>query len=94
MLFALICHDKPNQLELRMQHRPDHLAYLDAHADQLVYAGPLLDEDESAPAGSLLVLDVPDRGSAEAFASGDPYARAGLFREVRILPTRQVFPKA
>lgn len=93
MLFALICQDRPNQLELRLQHRPDHLAYLEAHADQLVYAGPLLDEAEGKPTGSLLVLDVPDRGSAEAFASGDPYARAGLFRDVRIVPTKQVYPR-
>lgn len=94
MLFALICHDKPNQLELRMQHRPEHLAYLEAHADQLVYAGPLFDQDGRNPAGSLLILDVPDKGSAEAFASGDPYARAGLFADVRIVQTRRVFPKA
>jgi len=93
MLFALICHDKPNRLELRLQHRPDHLAYLEGHADQLVYAGPLLGEDDRDPAGSLLVLDVPDRGSAEAFAAGDPYARAGLFARVDILQTKQVFPK-
>lgn len=93
MLFALICHDKPKQLALRLQHRPDHLAYLEAHADQLVYAGPLLDAEDRDPAGSLLVLDVPDRRSAEAFAAGDPYARAGLFARVDILQTRQVFPR-
>ena len=63
-----------------------------AHADQIVYAGPLLDEAEGTPNGSLLILDVPDRASAEAFASGDPYALAGLFRDVHIVPTKQVFP--
>jgi len=93
MLFALICHDRPNQLALRLQHRPAHLAYLAAHADQLVYAGPLLDEAEGKPVGSLLVLDVPDLGSAEAFASGDPYARAGLFSDVQIVATKQVYPR-
>lgn len=92
MLFALICHDRPNQLQLRLSVRPDHLAYLAAHADQIVYAGPLLDEAEGTPNGSLLILDVPDRASAEAFASGDPYALAGLFRDVHIVPTKQVFP--
>ena len=68
------------------------MAFLAAHADQLVYAGPLLDETAGTPAGSLLVLDVPDRNSAEAFVSCDPYSRAGLFREVQIIPTRKVFP--
>ena len=78
---------------MRLQHRPDHLAYLEAHADQLVYAGPLLDEAGGRPLGSLLVLDVPDLRSAEAFASGDPYARAGLFHDVQIVATKQVYPK-
>ena len=26
-LFALICHDKPNSLDLRMKNREAHLAY-------------------------------------------------------------------
>ncbi|HLS68784.1 MAG TPA: YciI family protein [Kiloniellales bacterium] len=93
MLFALICQDRPNQLKLRLEHRPEHLAYVAAHADQIVYAGPLIDETAGTPNGSLLILDVPDRGSAEAFASGDPYARAGLFRDVRIVATKQVYPQ-
>lgn len=92
MLFALICHDKPNGLALRKEKRPAHLAYLEGHKDQLVYAGPLLGEDGQTPAGSLIVLDVPDRVAAEAFAAGDPYARAGLFENVEIRATKQVFP--
>ena len=30
MLFALICTDKPNSLELRQQSRPDHLKFLES----------------------------------------------------------------
>jgi uncharacterized protein len=29
MLFALICTDNPNSLDIRMKARPDHLAFLE-----------------------------------------------------------------
>ncbi len=92
MLFALTCSDKPGSLSIRQETRAEHLAYLESFADQLVFAGPLLGEDDK-PCGSVIVIDVPDRHAAETFAAGDPYARAGLFAKVEIHATRQVFPK-
>lgn len=92
MLFALICTDKPGSLSIRLDNRPAHLTYLESFADQIAFAGPLLDEHDR-PQGSLIVIEVPDRNAAENFAAGDPYARAGLFDRVVIQHTRQVFPK-
>lgn len=92
MLFALICTDKPGSQSVRLDNRPAHLAYLESFADQIAYAGPLLDR-EDRPCGSLIVIEVPDRNAAENFAAGDPYARAGLFEGVEIRHTKQVFPK-
>ena len=40
--------------------------------------------------GSLVVLDVPDRAAAEAWAANDPYARAGLFERVQVRPWNRV----
>jgi uncharacterized protein YciI len=40
--------------------------------------------------GSLLILDVADRAAAEAWADGDPYAKAGLFETVEIHAWKQV----
>ena len=34
--------------------------------------------------GSMLVIDVPDRQTAEALATNDPYAKAGLFQSTDI----------
>ncbi len=90
MLFAITCTDKPASLELRMATRPPHLEYLKAHEASLVLVGPVLDP-EGKPCGSLLVVDVADRAAAEAFAAGDPYAKAGLFESVVIRPFRAVF---
>lgn len=94
MLFALYCIDKANHAQVRQANRPEHLAYLETFAEKLVFAGPLLTDDGQAPLGSLLVVELADRAAAEAFAAGDPYAKAGLFTEVRITAVRQVFPKA
>jgi uncharacterized protein YciI len=93
MLFALICRDKPGSLDTRLSNRPAHVDYLAANAEIFVYAGPLLGADGETPVGSLLVIDVADRAAAEAFAAGDPYAKADLFADVEISATRQVFPK-
>ena len=90
MLFAITCTDKPGALELRMATRPAHLEYVARHAMSLVLVGPLL-TPEGTPAGSLFIVDLPDRAAAEAFAAGDPYAGAGLFESTVIRPFRTVY---
>ena len=95
MLFVFYCKDKPGHEEVRRANRMAHLDYLEAHKAQILVAGPLLAEpaDGSAMVGSLLILDVPDRAAAGAFAAADPYAKAGLFETVSIHPWRKVLPK-
>lgn len=91
-VFAIHCIDKPLQQELRASTRPAHLAYLESVSDQVVVAGPLLD-DEGTPIGSMLLVEFPDRKAAVQFAANDPYALAGLFASVAVTPFRQVLPK-
>ena len=90
MLFSLINIDRPASLDLRMGVRPAHLEYLESQVRKIVSAGAMLDAS-GQPSGSLLVVDVEDRAAAEAFASADPYARAGLFESSVVRPFRQVF---
>ena len=85
MLFALICTDKPNSVDLRMSVRPDHLTYLESLGAALKAAGPFT-TDEGAPTGSLVIIEAADRAAAKAMAENDPYARAGLFASVEIRP--------
>ena len=82
-LFALICFDKPGSLDLRMATREAHLAYVGQHRAMLKVAGPLLDEAEGM-AGSMFILEAPDRAAVEAFTAADPYSQAGLFGQVEI----------
>lgn len=85
MLFALICNDKPNSLDLRLKARPDHLAWLDSLGTAMRGAGPFTD-DAGSPVGSLVIIEAEDRKAAEAIAANDPYAKAGLFASVEIRP--------
>jgi uncharacterized protein YciI len=87
MLFALYCTDRPASLELRLATRPSHLAYLEAFMGQIMVGGALMDAEGKA-AGTMIVIDLPDRAAAEAFAAGDPYAKAGLFEGTIIRPYR------
>ena len=85
MLFALICTDKPNSVDLRMSVRPDHLKYLESLGSALKAAGPFT-TDEGQPTGSLVIIEAADRTTAQAMAENDPYAKAGLFASVEIRP--------
>lgn len=89
MLIALIARDKPGALEIRMENRPDHVAYLKASGDTVFQAGPLLDSSGEM-AGSLIILDVDSMADAEAWASKDPYGKAGLFASVELIEWKKV----
>ena len=43
MLFAVIRHDHPDSLALRMSVRPKHLDYLQTVLHMIMYGGALLD---------------------------------------------------
>ncbi|MEM6727635.1 MAG: YciI family protein [Pseudomonadota bacterium] len=88
MLVALTARDKTGGLDLRKATRDDHVAYLNA-SPAVRMAGPFLDADGQM-CGSLIILDVADMTEAEAWAAGDPYAKAGLFASVSLDPWNKV----
>ena len=77
MRFALICLDKPNALQTRVENRPAHLEHLNG-SGVVEQAGPFIDA-AGQMCGSLLILGVSSKAEAEAWAANDPYAKAGLF---------------
>lgn len=92
-MFVVECKDKKGALQLRLDTRPAHLAFMDEHPDKVVLAGPLLTDDHQSPIGSLLVLNFDDRTELDAFLAQDPYVKAGLFERVEVVPFRKVLPK-
>lgn len=87
MLVALTARDKPGALEIRKANRDAHLAYIE-DTGVVTQAGPLIVDGEMA--GSLVILDVADMAAAEAWAEGDPYAKAGLFASVELVEWKKV----
>ncbi|QJF49695.1 YciI family protein [Roseobacter ponti] len=88
MLVALIARDKPGALPVRQENRPLHVEYLKS-GPAVQQAGPLLDAAGDM-CGSLIILDVADMDAAEAWAAADPYAKAGLFASVELIPWNRV----
>lgn len=87
MLIALIARDKAGALQTRLDNRPAHVDYLKS-TGVVSQAGPLLDGDDMI--GSLVILDVEDMAAAQAWADNDPYAKAGLFESVELIPWKKV----
>ena len=88
MLVALMAYDKDGALELRKANRDAHVTYLKS-SDFVQQAGPFLNE-VGEMCGSLIILDVTDLAAAQKWAANDPYANAGLFREVTLMPWNKV----
>lgn len=88
MRIALITRDKPSALQIRLDNRAAHLAYIEA-TGVVEQAGPFLDADGQM-CGSLIILDVADMAAAEAWAQNDPYAKAGLFESVTLSEWKKV----
>lgn len=88
MLVALIARDKPGALDIRKANREAHLAYIES-TGVVAQAGPLL-SDAGEMCGSLVILDVATYEDAQTWANGDPYAKAGLFSAVELIPWKKV----
>ncbi len=93
-LFVLIARDGDRGVELRKIHRDAHLQNLQHLVDEerVVFAGPLRDAD-GLPRGSVVVFAAADLESAQRIAADDPYTREGVFENVEVFETLQVFPK-
>jgi uncharacterized protein YciI len=88
-LFVISCIDKPNSLSVRMAAREAHLAYANTGEKpvKVKLGGPYLD-GKGNMAGSLLIVDAPDRAAVDQFLRDDPYVKANLFESVDVRPYR------
>jgi uncharacterized protein len=88
MRYALICLDKPNALQTRVENRAAHLEHIQS-SGVVEQAGPFIDA-AGQMCGSLIILTVETRAEAEAWAAADPYGKAGLFSSVMIQEWKRV----
>ncbi len=93
MLFVVIARDKPAMSEVRARTRPAHLEYMArlGGPGRHIIGMPLATDDQSTMTGSLYLMEATDRAAAEAFAAGDPYARAGVFASTEVIAVHPAF---
>ena len=89
MAFLVLCYDKEDHLEKRLNSRSEHLDYLRKINKKLLLAGPILD-DNNNPKGSVLVLDFKEIEELKSFLKHDPYSKVDLFKEIKILNFKKV----
>ena len=74
--------DLPGGMAKRTENREAHEAYLNENGDNIMVRGPLLDDDGVDSIGTLLLLDVPDLDSGDKLLKGDPFRKAGIYKEL------------
>ena len=99
MWYAIVCEDVQSSVELRKQHRPAHLARLQAleSEQRLLVAGPHPIESADGATqvgftGSLIVADFENLQNAQEWADQDPFLLNGVYRRVTVKPFNKVFP--
>jgi uncharacterized protein len=83
MTYFLLTYEYADNIgELRAQHRPAHLDYLNTllAAKTLVVSGPLLNPVD----GALLIFQAESAAAVETMAKNDPFMAAGLIKAFRV----------
>ncbi|HUL87646.1 MAG TPA: YciI family protein [Pseudolabrys sp.] len=87
MLFSVFTLDNPDAADKRKSVHAGHVEHL-KNAKQfgvtITVGGPLVSDDGANSIGSLMVLDAPDRASAEKFNRADPFHQNGVWGKVEI----------
>lgn len=89
--FAVWCADGADADARRRAHLDGHLAFVEAHHERYLVAGPLRRDGETRLAGSLFIILAADEKDARAFMSGDPYVGSGVYQSIVY---RQMTPAA
>lgn len=78
--------DGPDGAAIRTDIREAHRAYIRTSTPEcrVVAGGPLVNDHSGEMFGTLLVLEANERGAAQEFLRGDPYAKAQLFIQTEL----------
>ncbi|MCF6303164.1 MAG: YciI family protein [Devosiaceae bacterium] len=90
MQFVIIGEDGKNRFELRLQTRPDHLAYWKEKGGVFLAGGPFLNQSEQ-PIGSMIIIEAESLEQAKKWAAADPYMVAGVFETLSVKRWNWIF---
>ena len=91
MPYIIETFDKPGSLEIRKEHRPAHLKFLEDNKKLLIACGAKLNDDGSDLGGGIYIVNLESREVVQAFIEADPFFTAGLFADVRITRWRKAY---
>lgn len=89
MLWAISRVAAPDFAAKREKSLQAHIDYLKSQKKILVLSGGTTSDDGKTFVGSLLIVNVGSRAEAQAFVDGDPFTKAGMFRDVTITRMRK-----
>lgn len=87
MLFVIYASDADDALPKRTEHYPAHKSFLAnaaIHNVEVIFSGPLVQDDNETRCGSLIVVEAADRTAAEKFHHADPFYQAGVWKNSEI----------
>jgi uncharacterized protein YciI len=76
--------DRAGAGELKERLTPEHWAFMDRYAEELVARGPTLTDDREESTGSLHIVDLPSEDALRTFAYDEPYYLGGAFETVEL----------
>lgn len=88
MPYLITAYDHPDMATEREEVRQAHREYLASFGKRLLASGALLDETGEKIVGGTSLLDTDDQLEAQRFESEDPYAKAGIRADVKIVQWR------
>lgn len=91
MKYLVLLTDRPDaNPDIRRQHMPDHMGFLEANSKFISAAGPLKDV-VGVPSGGAWLVDAPTVQDVEILVHSDPLWFTGLRAKIDILEWHQVF---
>lgn len=86
--FLMRCLHHPNMEDARDRNRADHRAWVRSGGGGLVSVliGSALLDDAGRAHGNFGILEAASAANARRFAEADPFAKAGIVREVELTP--------
>jgi uncharacterized protein len=92
MRLAALFDDEPPMAAVRARLEPAHLAFLEAHRDEIKQAGGLRNQPGGPCVGGLWVLEVASKERAVELIAADPYQQAHR-RPYRLLVWGKALPQ-
>lgn len=88
MYFLMICTHKENADAARDAVRPEHRAYVASGGEgraKVLVGSAITDSAATAGIGNFGILEANSEADARAFAENDPFAKAGIVTDIKLI---------